>query len=573
MFKSSGWVLCVVVMAAFVFGCGGGGGGTAQMPDPPPDTTTPPAEPTDAERITEAQQDIATILSNARARASAASSVANALGTNPDATADQITNAVNHDAAAQAALRLIESADDAAQAATTPAAAQAALASATTAQNTLNAAASAITSIQSAVQAVTNAREQREANQIALTNNSSLIQHLRDNKLLSDAVLGVAGANLAVPGDATDSIVVGPVGTGGTTIAADKTETCVAPCATFGGDAGTGADRVTGQRTVSFEIVSGTPLTSDSTTPPLTGTTGKGGLPHGFDLNNATPTNTSPIFVNAYTNISKTRLNVRTRTAVVEDDTGTPDDERYTNSDFPDTDYLLAGIWMTVGATLSDSRIVAFAYGSQPIAASDNFCVGIENSGTTGITTRTCGDTSGLNSISSFVDDGKDFTAKYTGQANGAYLAGSDSSYFTGDVTLTAEFKNPTGTGADGSGSIEGAVTNIVAGGQSMAGSIELQKHTFGDTIGAAFGDDTVGVVDGKSFSGDWKGQFFGYEYTKSVDTDHTRDPTTGVITATTIETTHSPEAPGSVAGTFYATQQSNPAGSAAFIGAFGAER
>ena len=36
---------------------------------------------------------------------------------------------------------------------------------------------------------------------------------------------------------------------------------------------------------------------------------------------------------------------------------------------------------------------------------------------------------------------------------------------------------------------------------------------------------------------------------------------------------TYKPQAPGSVAGTFYATQESNPAGSAAFIGAFGANR
>ena len=168
----------------------------------------------------------------------------------------------------------------------------------------------------------------------------------------------------------------------------------------------------------------------------------------------------------------------------------------------------------------------------------------------------------------------RDFTATYRGNANGAYVAGSDSSYFTGDVRLTAEFKNPTGTGADGSGSIQGAVTNIVAGGQSMAGSIELQKHTFRDTIEAAFGDDAVGVVDDKSFSGDWKGQFFGYRYSGSTmidsETDTTTTPGTTTITRREMKT-FKPQAPGSVAGTFYATQQSNPAGSAAFIGAFGA--
>ncbi len=554
MFRSLGSVLCTVVMAAFVFGCGGGGGGggggTAQPPGPPP-----PTPPTDAEQINQARQMVATILSNAQTRAGAASSTASALGTNQDATADQIASAGDQNTAVQAALADIVSANTAALAATTPAAAQAAQTAATTAQNTLNIAADAIGAIQRAVQAVTDARTRREMDQIALTNNSSLIQHLRDNKLLSDAVLGAAGANLTAA-----SIVVGP--TGATNRAEADTETCIAPCAIFPGDTGTGATRVTGQRTVLLPPT-GT-ITSDSTTPALSGT---GRLPHGFDMKNAD----GSVFVNAYTNISKTRLNVRTRTAIVNDDPDTGGDQRYENRDFEDTDYLLAGIWMTVdNANLSASRITAFAYGSQPIPASDNFCVGIENvNNEDGTLDRSCGETTGLNSISTFVDDGKDFTATYKGDANGAYLAGGDSSYFTGDVTLTAEFKNPTGTGTDGSGSIEGAVTNIVAGGQSMAGSIELQKHTFADAIGAAFGDDAVGVVDGKSFSGNWTGQFFGTRVTRS-----SRDvPAANGTRRRTITTTYSAEAPGSVAGTFYATQQSNPAGSAAFIGAFGAER
>ena len=560
MFRSLGLVFCVVVMAAFVFGCGGGGGGTAHMPDPdPPPVVDPdqPPEPTDAERIAEAQQTIAGILTTARARATAASSAASAIGTNPDALPSQITSASSSNTAAQVALSRIIDANTAAIAATTPAAAQAALTAARTAQGALNTAVSAITSIQSAVQAVTNARRQREADERALTNNSSLIQHLRDNTLLADAVLGAAGANLTAA-----SIVVGPVGD--TTRTEADTETCVAPCAIFPGDTGTGANRVTGQRTVSVTPTGGTALTSDSTTPALSGT---GRLPHGFDLRNAAGTT----FVNAYTNITKTRLNERTRTAVVNDDPGTPQDERFVNMDVADTDYLLAGIWMIVdNAALGNSRITAFAYGSQPIpAAATNFCVGIEASGATaGEPTRNCATTDGLNSISSFVDDGRDFTATYRGNANGAYLAGSDSSYFTGDVTLTAEFQNPTGAGADGSGSIEGAVTNIVAGGQSMAGSIELQQHTFGNAIEAEFGDDAIGVVDDKAFNGEWKGQFFGTRVTRSSQTTPAADGNPAEIT-----TTYSAEAPGSVAGTFYATQQSNPAGSAAFIGAFGAHR
>ena len=570
MLRSLGSVFCVVVMAAFVFGCGGGG--TAQMMEQPPvDQMPPPDEPTDAEQIAEARQAITTILSNARTRAQGASLAASAIRTNDDATADQRARAGNRNTAAQAALALIENANSAAIAATTPAAAQTALANARTAQSTLNTAASALSSIQSAVQAVANARRQREMDERALTNNSSLIQHVRDNKLLSDALLGALTAGNS---PTTGSIRVGSIGA--TTIAEDKTETCPAPCAIFPGNTGTGATRVTGQRTVEVQN-----LISDSKTPALRGT---GRLPHGFDLKNANNTT----FVNAYTDISKTRLNVRTRTNVVINDPDTAGDERYTNMDFEDTDYLLAGIWVTVdNDTLGNSRITAFAYGSQPIAATQNFCVGIENSAlttttsgsTTTNTTRTCGPTTGLNSISRFVDDGKDFTATYTGNANGAYVAGSDSSYFTGDVRLTAEFKNPTGAATEGSGSIQGAVTNISAGGQPMAGSIELQKQDLTDNIGAAFAaGEAVGVVDDKSFSGAWKGQFFGYRYSgstmKESDTmrDTNADPVTTTITRTEMRT-YKPQAPGSVAGTFYATQESNPAGSAAFIGAFGANR
>ena len=173
--------------------------------------------------------------------------------------------------------------------------------------------------------------------------------------------------------------------------------------------------------------------------------------------------------------------------------------------------------------------------------------------------------------------DGQDFTATYSGNANGAYLAGGDTSYFTAGVTLTAEFQNPTGGTGDGTGSIVGEVTNIVAGGQSMEGSIELQEQSLADDIGGMdkfVNGATVGVVDGKSFSGAWKGQFFGMtRVTRSQETVSTTDSSTPPVTTRTITTTYSPQAPGSVAGTFYATQRSAPAGDAAFIGSFAAHR
>ena len=565
MFRSSGSVLCVVVMAAFVFGCGGGGGGTTPDPEPPVVTPVPP---TDAERIAEAREAVATILANARTRASGASSALSSLQTNTDATDDQRARAGNHNTAAQDALSDIVSANNAAQAATTPAAAQTALTNAQTAQSTLNTEASAISSIQSAVQLVTNAREQREADQLALTGGSSLIQHLRDNKLLADAVLGMAGTKLTV-----NSIVVDEAGA--TTRNENDTEVCtVATCATFAANTGTGTTRVTGQRMV--EVVDG--LISDSTTPALSG---RGRLPHGFDQKNTDGTN----YVNAYTDISQTKLNVtnRRRPNVVNDVLHEVDAEEGVTEemmDVADTDYLLAGIWMQVNNTdLSMSSITAFAYGSQAIpSAPMNFCLDGEVAGATNGITRACTSTT-LNSINSFVDDGKDLEATYTGNANGTYLAGSDTRYFTGDVTLTAEFRNPSaGSATDGRGSIEGEVTGIKVGGQDMAGSIELQKYSFTDhTIHAAWAGttadplDAVGVVDGKSFIGQWKGQFFGYRVTRSTGTETTNADANPV--ERTITTTYSAQAPGSVAGTFYATQQSNPEGEAAFIGAFGAHR
>ena len=80
---------------------------------------------------------------------------------------------------------------------------------------------------------------------------------------------------------------------------------------------------------------------------------------NGFDLKNEDAPTT--IYINAYTDISQTRLKVRTRTNVLEDDpgtTGTGMDERYTDVDIEDADYLVAGIWMTVdNAALGDSQI------------------------------------------------------------------------------------------------------------------------------------------------------------------------------------------------------------------------
>ncbi len=564
MLKLLGLMVFVVCIAAFASGCGGGGGGSAQMPDttPPvvdPDPDPEPTEPTDAERIASARQMLATILTEARSLASTASSVAAAVQFHPDATAEQVASALGYAADAQSALAAVEAARDAGNAAAiTLAQAQTAVTDAQAALADLTAAQSAVASLQSAVEAVASQRQQMVADETALTNNSSLIKHVRANKLLSDAVL--AEAALTTGNTFNDgSIFVGPAGNSGPS-STDPRTACAAPCAEFPANIGTGATAVTGQRTVRI----GT-LVSDSTTPTLTGTAR---LPHGFDLDNGTPATDPTIFVNAYTDIAQER---RVRNITSADAPDTPHDERYDYK--PDTDYLIAGIWLTVNSsTLSASRITAFAYGGQPLSLAPAFCTTVESntSSQSNTTSRVCANpaATAFSTIGGFVDDGKDVTATYTGDANGAYIAGGDTGYFTGSVELTAEFINPT-TG-DKRGSIQGAVSNISAGGQPMAGSIELQKQTLADDIGAAFaGGMAVGVVDGKSFSGGWKGQFFGQRATRSVSSaTNVGDPT-----ITDVTTTYTSQAPGSVAGTFYATQRSNPAGDAAFIGAFGAHR
>ena len=285
-------------------------------------------------------------------------------------------------------------------------------------------------------------------------------------------------------------------------------------------------------------------------------------LTYGFDLKNAAGTT----FVNAYTDIQKTRTirgdNPATRDTV---------EETY---DVPDTDYLLAGIWLTSATSSADADVVAFAYGGQPIGSgsSVDYCSVAERSGTStdGRTISECAVTDGFHSISSFVDDGKNVNATYRGSANGVYLAAGNTSYFNANVELRAEFQNPTGGTTDGAGSIEGEVTNITAGGQPIEGSIELQKPAaFVDTL-APFQGSTAGVVGGNPYIGNWSGQFFGL---KKGARSQTRVPDTSTPPVTTVTTTYKPAAPGSVAGTFYATKQSAPIGDAAFIGSFGAHR
>ena len=554
----------VVCIAAFASGCGGGGGGGGTAEEMPPVMECPqgqigtypdcmdppPTEPTDAEKIAAARQELSNILSNAQARAGAASSAAAAIQTNPDATPEQITDAISHSNAAQSALALIVSANTAATLATTPAEANTALANARAAQGTLNTSASAISSIQGAVQAATNQRQQREADARAATNGSSLIQHVRDNRKVYDALLplgdtSIPNANLgetAAANQATFPSYRNADGTVGTVYPRPR-------------DANQGVLAVT----ITVGGVGGTAVPSHSKTGRIND---PGRLHQGFDLKDD-----AGRFANAYTDISVSQV-VRARDGsrdLIPNTPDTPADESRVYQ--ADPDYLLAGIWLDDAGTLS---LQAFAYGNQPITTdAHDFCSAADLTDTTALN-KTCTTTSGLNTIASVLADNTDKSYTYRGNANGAYMADGKASYFKADVSLDAEFQD---VGGVGSGSIGGAVTNIMAGGQRIDGTIELQKQditgTNGDLTVPFTNGVAAGVVGGNAYNGAWKGQFFGRRFDKKVI-----DPVVTVQgAANTQDISYTPGLPGAVAGTFYLNKLTGPGGDAAFIGAFGARR
>ena len=540
--------VCVVCIAAFASGCGGGGGASAPVMECPqgqvgtyPDCMDPP--PTDEERIAEARNTIAGIIADARAGEQATRSAATAVEDNADATDAQKAEARSYRDAAQDALTDIFGASATASLATTPAAAEGAEAEARAALSRLRNAQSSAVALQSTVEAVANLREQQAEEERLATNGSSLIEHVRDNKIVYDNVLT---GNAAISGLISlkavnaDTLVVGPAVSGSQ--------------AEFPATTGDAPNTRPGVREVTVNSLNST----NHMTGPLTGPST---LPHGFDLKSGTS------FVNAYTDIGRETPNASTGLASDGDDTN--GDERYASK--PDADYLLLGIW------LDASGLKAFAYGGQPLnmdrpavggpgQATFNECnryVGVDN------TTCTPLAVANFHTITSIVPTaGEQEKATYSGDANGAYLAGGDMSYFTADVTLTAVFRNGI-AGAD-PGNIGGEVTNIVAGGKSINGSIELREATLADDISGVFpasGPElAVGVVAGESYRGNWRGQFFGQRISspKSVR-NTTADPVTTAIT-------FSPLAPGSVAGTFNVIKESGD-GDAAFIGSFGAHR
>ena len=195
-----------------------------------------------------------------------------------------------------------------------------------------------------------------------------------------------------------------------------------------------------------------------------------------------------------------------------------------------DTDYMAWGMWVqastrdslrnTDGSAIDvpNAQVGAFAYGSMPFT----------------VPTLLTG------------------KATYNGNATGLYSAGGMVQYFDADAMLEADFGGATFEG----GRISGSISNIVAAGQAVDGSLNLMRTdintdgTFG--IGTDAGDmgETDGVLGGNGFRGRWAGQLFG---------PAARTGASNAVISTTFPTT--------AAGTFNASTQDNMM---SLIGAFG---
>ena len=206
-----------------------------------------------------------------------------------------------------------------------------------------------------------------------------------------------------------------------------------------------------------------------------------------------------------------------------------------------DADYLAWGMWVQASirdsgptADNRDAQAGAFAYGS------DRFNVMAALKG----------------------------TATYNGAATGLYAAGGMVEYFDADVSLTANFGGTTGGDATPAtadensqtllGAVTGTVSNIMAGGMAVDGSLALKRAPItseGDTANGpsdnGFTGTTEGTLGGALLKGAWAGQFYG----------------PNKATGAAIES----EYPTGVAGTFNATGGGHT--TVSLIGAFGAHR
>ena len=546
MLKLLGLMVFVVCIAAFASGCGGGGGGgSAMTPEEPPvvEPDPEPTEPTDAERIAAAIEAIAGILTDAQARAQATSSTAASIGLHPDVTDEHLANANIQNRQALDALAAIVTTVTTANTATTPAQAEAAVVAARTAYSTLVAAQSTLVAILSEVESPTAPTPpvQQPTDETQFTGGSPLIQHVRNNSIINEAVL--ATANM-VPANLEVTVV-----DGSTNFSRFPVDT------TTDGVATRGELSVTA-RGLSSATRGTTELPSIS------------GIGSGFDMKGESGGTTT--YVNAYTDISKAQ-NERVKTAVDGDTNTAGNQPTYEIREVSDADYLLLGIWLTVpDADTSASKMGAFAYGSRTLASIatlpkyDRNDPDIETDAE--LTAPT--DSAVSFGITDFVDNNQDLNVTYRGKVTGAYLVGGKAAQLEASVELTAEFRNIGGTGE---GDIGGTINNITAEGQSVDGYIDLVKKTGlsdSDTIGISAISDGVasGVVANQPYTGSWKGQFFEPRYTRTTkqgaDDTADEDKTLYVYTQ---------QAPGSFAGAFQVRKSG--VGDAGIIGAFATRR
>lgn len=146
----------------------------------------------------------------------------------------------------------------------------------------------------------------------------------------------------------------------------------------------------------------------------------------------------------------------------------------------PDADYLAGGLWLFVpdGATSADDVVFgAFGDGGDPFRQGSLLTL--------------------------------QGTARYVGAATGVYSARSSSvselGYWDGDVTLTADFG-----GRSDLGTISGSVTGIEVDDERSSGSVSLGTASIGSSHSGFFEGRVSGVVEGRTYTGRWGGQFFG---------------------------------------------------------------
>ncbi len=538
MLRYFGLMVFVVCIAAFASGCGGGGGGgSATTPEEPPVVVPEPDPETDAERIAAAIGTVADILIDAQEEAQTASSTAAEIGLHLDVTEDQLASAGIQNRNALAALNTIVSAVARANSATTAAQAEAAVITAMTAYDALVAAQSSLVAILSEVESPTTPTPpvQQPTDDIQFTGGSPLIQHVRNNSIINEAVL----SNLA-PAD----LEVGP--------------TSATNGASFPVDTGTGSTAMRGELSVTARSLSS--VARGTTALPSISTLGSG-----FDMKGESGGTTT--YVNAYTDISKA-TNVRVKTEVDGDSVTSGNQPTFEIQPMSDADYLLLGIWLTVPSTdTSMAKMGAFAYGSRNLASISDLPKYDPNDPDLEQAELDASTDSAVPfGITDFVAANQDLSATYTGKVTGAYLVGGKAGQLEASISLTADFRN---LGTTGEADIGGTISNLMAGDQSIEGYIDLVKKTGHTDLTTAITDGVAsGVVANNPYSGTWNGQFFEPRYRRTTEQENAGDDTNP---RNLTKYVYTPEAPGTFAGAFQVRKSG--VADAGIIGAFGAKR